>query len=135
MQGEKTATADAQKAAKNLSTATEQHRRQHLIITALEQELVTVDRHITEAQEEHKKIERSALLLAHMALEENWNEAAQALLDAGGKLWAAYRLIDRDQVMLFKLVIPEEGENFGSWNWNELSERARQHTVQDVLAM
>ena len=70
-----------------------------------------------------------------MALEENWNEAAQALLDAGGKLWAAYRLIERDQVMLFKLVIPEEGENFGSWNWNELSERARQHTVQDVLAM
>jgi hypothetical protein len=134
-EGEKTANADAQKAAKNLNTATEHHRRQHLIITALEQELGTVDRHITEAQEEHKKIERTALLLAHMALEENWNEAAQALLDAGGKLWAAYRLIDRDQVMLFKLVIPEEGENFGSWNWNELSERARQHTVQDVLAM
>ncbi len=134
-EGEKTANADAQKAAKNLNTATEHHRRQHLIITALEQELVTVDRHITEAQEEHKKIERTALLLAHMALEENWNEAAQALLDAGGKLWAAYHLIDRDQVMLFKLVIPEEGENFGSWKWNELSERARQHTVQDVLAM
>ncbi len=67
-EGEKTANSDALKAAKNLSTATEHHRRQHLIITALEQELMTVDRHITEAQEEHEKIERTALLLAHMAL-------------------------------------------------------------------
>lgn len=134
-EGEKTANADAQKAAKNLSTATEYHRRQQLIITALEQELVTVDRHITEAQEEHQKIEKTALRLAHMALEEKWNEAAQALLDAGGKLWAAYRLIERDQVTLLKLVIPEEGENFGSWKWHELSDRARHHTVQDLLTM
>lgn len=134
-EGEKTANSDAQKAAKNLFTATEHHRRQHLIIAALEQELVTIDRHITEAQEEHNKIENTALRLAHMTLEEKWNEAAQALLDTGGKLWAAYRLIDRDQVTLFKLMIPEEGENFGSWDWSELSQRARQHTVQDVLAI
>lgn len=134
-EGEKAASADAQKAAKNLTTVIEHHRRQHLIITALEQELVTVDRHIAEAQEEHKKIENTALRLAHMALEDKWNEAAQALLDTGGKLWAACRLIDRDQVMLFKLVIPEEGENFGSWGWNELSDRAGQHTVQDLLTM
>lgn len=134
-EGEKIANSDAQKAAKNLSTATEHLRRQHLIITALDQELVTVDRHITEAQEEHKKIEKDALRLAHMALEEKWNEAAQALLDAGGKLWASYNLLNRDQIGLFKLVIPEEGENFSNWNWNELSERSRQHTVQDVLTM
>lgn len=117
------------------STATEHHRRQQLIITALEQELVTVDRHITEAQEEHQKIEKTALRLAHMALEEKWNEAAQALLGTGGMLWAAYRLIERDQVTLLKLVIPEEGENFGSWKWHELSDRARHHTVQDLLTM
>jgi len=134
-EGEKIANSDAQKAAKNLSTATEHLRRQHLIITALDQELVTVDRHITEAQEEHKKIEKDALRLAHMALEEKWNEAAQALLDAGGKLWASYNLLNRDQIGLFKLVIPEEGENFSNWNWNELSERSRQYTVQDVLTM
>jgi hypothetical protein len=33
------------------------------------------------------------------------------------------------------LVLPEQGENFQSWKWDELSVRARQHTVQDVLAM
>ena len=134
-EGENSANADAQKAAKSLTTATEHHRRQQLIITALEQELVTVDEHITEAQEEHKKIEKDAIRLAHMVLEEQWNEAAKALFEVGGKLWATYNLLNHDQIGLMKLVVPEEGENFQSWKWDELSVRARQHTVQDVLAM
>ncbi|NMZ81958.1 chromosome segregation protein SMC [Pseudomonas mandelii] len=135
VEGEKTANTDAQKAAKNLSSATEQHRRQQLIITALEQELTIVDQHITEAQEEHKKIENQALHLAHDALEEKWNEAAQALLDVGGRLYAASRMIQRDPVSLFKLDIPEQGENFGSWRWGDLADRASEYRVHDVLAM
>ncbi len=134
-EGEKAASSDAQKAAKNLTTATEQHRRQQLIITALEQELATVDRHITEAQEEHQKIEKKALHLAHDALEEKWNDAAQALLDAGGKLYAAARLIGRDPISLLKLDIPQQGENFGSWKWGELVDRGSQHRMQDLLSM
>lgn len=135
VEGEKTANTDAQKAAKNLSSATEQHRRQQLIITALEQELTIVDQHITEAQEEHKKIENQALHLAHNALEEKWNEAARALLDVGGRLYAATRMIQRDPVSLFKLDIPEQGENFGSWRWGDLADRAGHYRVHDVLAM
>lgn len=135
VEGEKTANTDAQKAAKNLATAAEQHRRQQLIITALEQELITVDQHIEEAQQEHKKIERKALHLAHDALEEKWNEAANALLDVGGKLYAAARLIDRDAVSLHKLDIPEQGENHGSWQVRDLAKRASQHGVKDVLTM
>lgn len=135
VEGEKAASTDAQKAAKNLTTATEQHRRQLLIITALEQELAIVDRHISEAQVEHQKIEDTALRLAHNALEEAWNEAAQALLDVGGKLYAAARLIGRDPVSLMKLDIPEQGENFGSWRWSELADRGRQHRTRDLLAM
>jgi hypothetical protein len=133
--GEKAASTDAQKAAKNLTTASEQHRRQLLIITALEQELAIVDRHISEAQVEHQKIEETALRLAHNALEEAWNEAAQTLLDVGGKLYAAARLIGRDPVSLMKLDIPEQGENFGSWRWSELADRGRQHRTRDLLSM
>jgi hypothetical protein len=133
--GEKAASTDAQKAAKNLNTASEQHRRQLLIITALEQELAIVDRHISEAQVEHQKIEERALRLAHNALEEAWNEAAQTLLDVGGKLYAAARLIGRDPVSLMKLDIPEQGENSGSWRWNELADRGRQHRTRDLLSM
>ena len=134
-EGEKKADADAQKHAKNLATASEQNRRQHLIIAALEQELVIVDQHIVEARKEYNAIERQALLLAHTVLEEQWNEKAKELLDMGGKLWAAYRLIDRDQINLRKLQLPEEGERFYSWDSSDLSERSYKYTVQDVLAM
>jgi hypothetical protein len=135
VEGEKTANSDAQKAAKNLTAATEQHRRQQLIITALEQELATVDRYIEEAQQAHQKIEDTALRLAHDALEETWNEAAQTLLDVGGKLYAAARLIGRDPMSLMKLDIPEQGENVGSWRWGELADRASQHRTRDLLSM
>jgi hypothetical protein len=135
VEGEKTASTDAQKAAKNLTAATEQHRRQQLIITALEQELATVDRYIEEAQQAHQKIQDTALRLAHDALEETWNETAQALLEVGGKLYAAARLIGRDPVSLMKLDIPEQGENFGSWRWSELADRGRQYRIRDLLSM
>lgn len=134
-EGEKKADADAQKHAKNLATAAEHNRRQHLIIAALEQELVIVDKHIVEARKEYNAIERQALLLAHTVLEEQWNEKAKELLDVGGKLWAAYRLIDRDQINLRKLQIPEEGEQFNTWGSSDLSELSYKHTVQEVLAM
>lgn len=78
-EGEKNANTDAVKAAKNLATATEHNRRQQLIITALEQELTTVNQFITEAQEKHSAIERKALLLAHTVLEEKWNQAGSGV--------------------------------------------------------
>jgi hypothetical protein len=132
-EGEKTANADAQKAAKNLTAAAEHNRRQALIMSALEQELVTVDKYIAEAQEKHRGIERNALWLSQTVLEEKWNEAAKALFEVGGKLWANYNLLGLDQVGLMKLAVPEEGENFGKWTWHELSNRSRQYTAQDLL--
>lgn len=134
-EGEKTANADAQKAAKNLTAAAEHNRRQHLIMAALEQELVTVDKYIAEAQVKHKGIERTALLLSQTVLEEKWNEAAKALFEAGGKLWANYNLLGRDQIGLMKLAVPEQGENFGKWTWEELSDRSRQYRARDLIQL
>lgn len=134
-EGEKTANADAQKAAKNLATAAEHDRRQGLIISALEQELLTVDRYISEAQEKHKGIERDALWLSQTVLEEKWNEAAKALFDVGGRLWANYNLLGLDQVSLLKLAVPQEGETVGSWTWHELSDRARRYRAQDLIQL
>ena len=134
-EGEKTANADAQKAAKNLTTATEHNRRQTLIMAALEQELLTVDKYIAEAQVKHKDIERTALLLSHTVLEEKWNEAAKALFESGGKLWASYNLLGRDQIGLMKLAVPEQGENFGKWTWEELSGRSRQYGARDLIQL
>lgn len=134
-EGEKTANTDAQKAAKNLTVATEHNRRQHLIMTALEQELVTVDKYIAEALLKHKEIERTALLLSQTVLEEQWNEAAKTLFEVGGKLWANYNLIGRDQIGLMKLAVPEQGENFGKWTWEELSARSRQYRARDLIEL
>lgn len=134
VEGEKAANAAAQKAAKNLTAAAEHHRRQQLIITALEQELVTIDLHITDAQKERAKIENKAAHLANTVLEEKWNEAAKALLETGGKLWAARNLINREPVALMKLDIPEQGGHFGSWTWRELATRSHQHSLLDLLA-
>ncbi|MDO9342592.1 MAG: chromosome segregation protein SMC [Pseudomonas sp.] len=133
--GEKTASSDAQKAAKNLTVANEHNRRQALIIAALEQELAIVDKYIAEAQEKYKEIERTALWLSYTVLEEKWNEAAKALFEVGGKLWANYNLLGLDQVGLMKLAVPEEGENFGNWTWHELSDRARQYTARDLVQL
>ncbi len=126
-EGEKTANADAQKAAKSLATAAEHDRRQGLILSALEQELLTVDRYIAEAQEKHKGIERDSLWLSQTVLEEKWNEAAKALFDVGGRLWANYNLLGIDQVSLMKLAVPQAGETVGNWTWHELSSRARNY--------
>jgi hypothetical protein len=134
VEGEKAANAEAQKAAKNLTAAVEHHRRQQLLVTALEQELVTIDLHITEAQKERAKIENNAAHLANTVLEEKWNEAAKALLETGGKLCAVRRLINRDPVALLKLEIPEQGERFGSWTYRELAARSHQHSLLDLLA-
>ncbi len=134
VEGEKAANAEAQKAAKNLTAAVEHHRRQQLLINALEQELVTIDLHITEAQKERAKIENKAAHLANNVLEEKWNEAAKVLLETGGKLWAARNLISREPVALMKLDIPEQGGHFGSWTWRELATRSHQHSLFDLLA-
>ena len=86
------------------------------------------------AQKEHSKTENEAAHLANTVLEEKWNEAAKALLETGGKLWAARNLISRDPVSLMKLDTPEQGERFGSWTWRELADRSRQHSLIGLLA-
>ncbi|TWC59176.1 hypothetical protein FBY04_103160 [Pseudomonas sp. SJZ080] len=134
-EGEQTANVDAQKAAKNLTAAAEHNRRQHLIMAALEQELVTVDKYIAEAQEKHKGIEHTALWLSQTVLEEQWNEAANALLDVGGKLWANYNLLGHDPVGLMKLAVPERGENHGQWGWHELIDRSRQYSARNLVQL
>ena len=105
------------------------------IITALEHEIVTIDSHTSKAQKTRADIENQASHLANTVLEEKWNAAAIALLEVGGKLWAARRLINRDHIALSNLKIPEQGENYGPWGWNDLSDLSHQHSFEDVLPM
>lgn len=79
-------------------------------------------------------MENDASYLANLVLEEKWNEAAKVLVETGSKLWAARKLIKRDQVALMDLDVPEQGENVRSWTWRELADRSHQHSLLDLLA-
>ncbi|MFS2160434.1 hypothetical protein ACCD10_24240 [Pseudomonas sp. Pseusp122] len=98
-------------------------------------QLSTVERYITEAQEEHRRIEIKALDLAHDVLQEKWNDAAKILIEAGGKLYAASSMINRDPVSLLKLEVPRQGQNFGSWKWPDLVDRSSQYSLKDLLSI
>ncbi|MGY1449735.1 chromosome segregation protein SMC [Pseudomonas chlororaphis] len=134
-EGEKNANTGAQKAGKNLATAIEHNRRQHLIIAALEQELVIVDQHIAEAQSEHQTIRRTAMSLARTVLEEQWNEQAQALMELSAKLWAAQGMLGGEQLSLRRMVLPKEGDDFHKWTSSELADRALKLTAEDILSL
>lgn len=97
--------------------------------------MLTVDKYIAEAQEKHRAIERTALWLSQTVLEERWNEAAKALFEVGGKLWANYKLLDLDQVGMMNLAVPEQGENHGRWTWHELINRSYQYSARDLIQL
>lgn len=132
---EKTASAAAQKAAKALETAQEDERRQSLIVTALEREIQVVDEHIEEADREYSKLERNAVVLATERLEEEWDVAAQALIDLGGKLYAGMRYLGREQMAFHDFRIPSRMDLYRQWNQSSLMVGARQFGPQQIIGL
>lgn len=132
---EKTASAAAQKAAKALETAQEHERRQGLIVTALEREIQVVDEHIEEADREYSKLERNAVVLVTERLEEEWDVAAQALIDLGGKLYAGMRYLGREQMAFHDLRIPSRMDLYRQWNQSSLMVGARQFRPQEIIGL
>lgn len=132
---EKTASAAAQKAAKALETAQEHERRQGLIVTALEREIQVVDEHIEEADREYAKLERSAVVLATERLEEEWDAAAQALIDLGGKLYAGMQYLGREQMTFHELRIPSRLDLYRQWSQSSLMVGARQFGPQEIIGL
>lgn len=132
---EKTASAAAQKAAKALETAQEHERRQGLIVTALEREIQIVDVHIDEADREYAKLERSAVVLATERLEEEWDAAAQALIDLGGKLYAGMQYLGHEQMAFHDLRIPSRMDLYRQWGQSSLMVGAAQFGPQDIIGL
>ncbi|WP_191831131.1 chromosome segregation protein SMC [Pseudomonas fluorescens] len=131
--GEKTAAADVQKAAKVLATELEQQRRQGLIVTAMEQEIKLIDEHIEEAVREFEKIERSAVRLATERLQEEWDAAVQQLIATGAKLYAGKRYMGWEQNAFHDLKIRNELNSTIAWDWSELLKLSYQHGPQQII--
>ena len=131
--GEKTAAADVQKAAKVLATELEQQRRQGLIVSALEQEIKLIDEHIEEAVRESEKIERSAVRLATERLQEEWDAAVQQLIATGSKLYAGKRYMGWEQNAFHDLKIRNELNSSIAWDWSELLKLSYQYGPQQII--
>lgn len=132
---ENAASTAAQKAAKALQTAQEHERRQVLITTALEREIQIVDEHIDEADREYGKLERSAVSLATERLEEEWDAAAQALIDLGCKLYAGMQYLGREQMAFHELRIPSRMDLYRQWSQSSLMVGARQFGPQQIIGL
>ncbi len=131
--GEKTAAADVQKAAKVLSTELEQQRRQGLIVSAMEQEVKLIDEHIEEAVRESEKIERSAVRLATERLQEEWDAAVQQLITTGAKLYAGKRYMGWEQNAFHDLKIRSELNTSIAWDWSDLLKLSYQYGPQRII--
>ncbi|MDW2775025.1 hypothetical protein [Pseudomonas sp. BEA3.1] len=132
-EGEKKAADDAQKAAKALSSAMEHQRRQGLLITAMEQEIETIDAHIKEAADEVLKAERSAVVIALERLEEQWDASVKELLDLGAKLYAAKRYMGREQMAFHRFYVGSQLESFKSWEEGDLAGMSYRYSPAEII--
>jgi chromosome segregation ATPase len=132
-QAEHAASTEAQKAAKTLLAAQEHQRRQELIITALKNELKTVDAHIEEADREFANAERSAVWLATERLQEEWDAAALRLVEVGAKLYAGKSYMGWEGMAFFNLKIDGEVNRHDSWGQSDLIRLSRQFTPSEIM--
>ncbi|EPJ7847362.1 chromosome segregation protein SMC [Pseudomonas aeruginosa] len=132
-EGEKKAADDAQKAAKALSSAMEHQRRQGLLITAMEQEIETIDAHIKEAADEVLKAERSAVVIALERLEEQWDASVKELLDLGAKLYAAKRYMGREQMEFHRFYVGSQLESFKIWDERDLAGMSCRYSPAEII--
>jgi len=133
VEGEKKAADDAQKAAKTLSSALEHQRRQALIITAMEQEIETIDVYIEEAVQNVLKAERSAVWLVKERLEEQWDVSAKQLLDVGAQLYAAKCYLGHEQMAFLGLNVGSQTEGYTSWGAQDIAELSRSYSPSQII--
>ncbi|KEY87495.1 hypothetical protein MBA34_16685 [Pseudomonas capeferrum] len=133
IEGEKKAADDAQKAAKTLSSAMEHQRRQALIITAMEQEIETIDAHIEEAVQNILKAERSAVLLVKERLEEQWDVSAKQLLDVGAQLYAAKCYMGHEQMAFLGFKVGSQTEGFTNWDAQDIAKLSRSYSPSQII--
>lgn len=87
-EGEKTASGEMQRAAKQLATTDEQVRRQDLILSALQVELDALEAQITNARQRADEAKTAVLNAVGFALNEEWNAATEQLLAVGARILA-----------------------------------------------
>ncbi|MBK5440897.1 hypothetical protein JFV30_29880 [Pseudomonas sp. TH32] len=133
-EGEKSATSEIQKAAKQLATTNEQVRRQDLILGALQVELDTLEAQITNARQRCEEAKATALSAVGYALGEEWNAATEQLLAVGARIIAVSYLKGGTGDALSGLEVPRFGPFHSRLDRSDLTAAASDVSFADLLA-
>ncbi|MDI3205407.1 hypothetical protein [Pseudomonas shahriarae] len=132
-EGEKSASSEMQKAAKQLATTDEQVRRQDLILGALQVELDTLEAQITNARQCCNEAKTAALNAVGFALGEEWNSATEQLLAVGAQILAVSYLKGGMGDALSGLEVPRFGPFHSRLERSDLAAVARTLSLSDLL--
>lgn len=130
---EEAASAEVRKAAEALTAAQEYQRRQQPIINALKQELKTVDEYIEEADREFVTAEKSAVSLATERLQEEWDAAAERLIEIGAKLYAGKSHMGWEIMAFCNLKIEGEAQRSKTWGRMDVIQMSHEFTLKQVI--
>lgn len=133
-EGEKSASGEMQKAAKQLATTDEQVRRQDLILGALQVELDTLETQITNARQCCDEAKAKALSAVGFALDEEWNSATEQLLAIGARILAVNYQKGGMGDAMSALEVPRFGPFYSRLERSDLAAAARNISLDDLLA-
>lgn len=132
--GEKSASSEMQKAAKQLAATDEQVRRQDLILGALQVELDTLEAQITNARQRGDESKTAALSAVGFALDEEWNAATEQLLAVGARILAVSYQKGGMGDHLSGLDVPRFGPFHSRIDRSDLAAAARDISIEDLFA-
>lgn len=133
-EGEKSASGEMQKAAKQLATTDEQVRRQDLILGALQVELDTLEAQITNARQRGGESKTAALSAVGFALDEEWNSVTEQLLAVGARILAVSYQKGGMGDGMSGLEVPRFGPLHSKLERSDLASVARNISLEDLLA-
>lgn len=132
-EGEKSASGEMQKAAKQLATTDEQVRRQDLILGALQVELDTLDVQITNARQRSDEAKTEALSAVGLALDEEWNALTEKLLAVGARILAVNHQKGGTGSGFSDLEVPRFGPFLTRLNRSDLATASHDISLEDLL--
>lgn len=132
-EGEKSASGEMQKAAKQLATTDEQVRRQDLILGALQVELDTLEAQITNARQRADEAKTAVLNAVGFALDEEWNAATEQLLAVGSRILAVSYLKGGIGDALSGLEVPRFGPFHSRLERSDLAAATRNISLEQLL--
>ena len=134
-EGEKSASSEMQKAAKQLITTDEQVRKQEMILLALQTEIDNIDVQIKDSQQCVTRAKTEALQAVLLIQEEKWNTVTEKLAAVGAQITAINDFKGGMADPIPRLEVPRFGPFHSTLNSSSLNSAARHISLEDILSI